>query len=421
MKIAVFGLGKLGAVLAAVHAAAGHEVVGVDIDDVLVESINGGQAPFAEPGLQDLIADAGSLLTATLDVGEAMQGADVSLIIVPTPSLPDGSFTNEYLVKALAGLGSCLTDRESRHTVIVCSTVMPGSCQDDLQAALESASGRAVGRDIGLVYSPEFIALGSIVNDMQNPDLVLIGESDTAAGDVAEQLARTIVQSEPAIHRMSLPSAELVKLAVNTFVTTKISFANMLSECCATLPDADIDVITRAVGSDSRIGGKYLKGALGYGGPCFPRDNLALTRFAEMSGVEASIAIATDLVNERQPDRIVSRIQGQTPPGGTVAVLGLAYKPNTPVCERSQAVDIANKLQHLGFTVMAHDPQATRDTAERLDPGVGLAEAEDEALSKADTVLIATPWPCYADLDWAQARAQGKIVCDPWGLLGDST
>lgn len=415
MKIAVVGLGKLGAVIAAVYAETGNTVVGYDINAAAVADINAGKAPIAEPGLQELIDRAGSNLTATTSISAALDGAEVSYVIVPTPSDLNGVFINDFVRTAVNDIGRCLYNANIRHTVIICSTVMPGSCDGELSAVLQASSGKVVGEDVGLVYSPEFIALGSVVRDMHYPDLILIGESDTESGEIAEQMALSVVRNSPRVHRMNLVNAEITKISINTFVTTKISFANMLSEICDQMPGGDVDIVTTAVGSDSRIGIKYLKGALGYGGPCFPRDNLALTRLAERLGLDATIAKATDVVNERQASRVIELVKSVTAIGATVAVLGLAYKPDTPVCDRSQGIDIANGLVLSGFGVLVHDPQAQGAAAADLHPKIKIADSLESSISAATTIIIATPWPEYALLGHQQLG--NKFVVDPWGIL----
>jgi len=416
MNIAVFGLGKLGCVIAAVYAAAGHKVIGVDIDPKSVADMNSGLAPVAEPGLQELLDDAGQRLSATTEVAVAVRDSEVSYVIVPTPSDQDGVFTNQYVIQTLRGIGEALRAKDQRHTVVICSTVMPGSCHGDLTYALEKSSGKIVGEGIGLVYSPEFIALGSVIKNMHYPDVILIGESDEESGAIAEKNALSVVRNEPSVQRMNMVNAEIVKLSINTFVTTKISFANMLSEICDQMPGADVDVVTEAVGSDSRIGTKYLKGALGYGGPCFPRDNVALTRLADSLGVDAAIPRATDAINDRQATRLLELVSEMTDPKATVAVLGLSYKPDTSVCEMSQGVEIANQLLAAGFTVVAHDPQADRSTAPSLNPGVHFISDLAVAVTCAATVVLTTAWPEFQSLTSEQLR--GKFVIDAWGILG---
>jgi len=415
LKINVFGLGKLGSVLAAVYAQAGHDVVGVDINQHAVEAINAGKAPIEEPGLQSLITEAGSRLRATTSVLEALNGSEASYLILPTPSNSDGEFVNDYLIAALSEIGKGIRNFTSRHTVVICSTVMPGSCDGVLRQTLESASGKAVGGGIGLVYSPEFIALGSVVRDMHYPDLILIGESDPEAGDLVESNALGVVRNLPRVARLNMVNAEITKIAINTFVTTKISFANMLSEICDQLPGADVDLVTGAVGSDSRIGTKYLKGALGYGGPCFPRDNIALTRLAELFGVDAALARATDRINDRQIHRVIRVVEesGQNP--ARVAVLGLSYKPETPVCERSQGLEIANELAERGHAVSVFDPQAMTQAAPYLSSSIRLAQSAEDAISDATVVLIATAWREFENLD--ASYLSGRKIIDPWGVL----
>jgi UDPglucose 6-dehydrogenase len=338
MDIAVVGLGKLGSPLAAVLASQGHNVVGVDVNPLLVDAINHGSAPVQEPGLQERIETARSRLRATTDFVDAINATDISFVIVPTPSSPDGFFTNRWVLDAVRHIGDALCKTSRYHVVNITSTVMPGSTGGEIRSALEYTSRRRVGESVGLTYNPEFIALGSVVRDLLSPDIVLIGESDPRAGDLLAAVYRRVVGASVPIHRMNWVNAEITKISINTFVTTKISYANMLAELCEKLPGADVDVVTRALGGDSRVGSKYLKGALGYGGPCFPRDNVAWAALAQSLGVGADIALATDMVNQRQVDRVVSLIDRLASPDAVVAVLGLAYKPDTPVIEQSQGV-----------------------------------------------------------------------------------
>ena len=391
-------------------------MIGIDINAKSVADLNNGVAPVNEPGLQELIDEAGSRLRATTEVSVALRDSEVSYVIVPTPSDHEGVFTNQYVIQALCDIGEDLRTNERRHTVVICSTVMPGSCHGELTAALERSSGKIVGEGIGLVYSPEFIALGSVVKNMHFPDVILIGESDAESGAIVENNALSVARNTPSVQRMNMVNAEIVKLSINTFVTTKISFANMLSEICDGMPGADVDVVTEAVGSDSRIGTKYLKGALGYGGPCFPRDNIALTRLADSLGVDAAIARATDAVNDRQSKRVLELVSKMTEPGATVAILGLSYKPDTSVCEMSQGVEIANLLLAAGFIVVAHDPQADHSTAPNLDSGIQFISDLNGAVTHASTVVLTTAWPEFQSL--TREQLDKKFVIDAWGILG---
>jgi len=419
MDIAVIGLGKLGSPLAAVLADKGHRVIGVDLNPAAVAAINAGRAPVVEPGLQERIDSAGSRLTATTDFAAAITQTDISFVIVPTPSGADGRFTNRYVADAIRRIGGALRTTGRYHVVNITSTVMPGSTGGEIRAALEDASGRKVGEDVGLTYNPEFIALGSVVRDLLHPDMLLIGQSDQRAGDLLESVYRQTLSRDVPVQRMNWVNAELTKIAVNTFVTTKISYANMLAEICENLPDADVDVVTAALGKDSRIGAKYLRGALGYGGPCFPRDNIAFASMARGLGAAADIATATDIINQRQVDRVVRLVGRLGPPGSAVAVLGLSYKPQTPVVDESQGVMIARGLAAAGHEVIVTDPLALESAGAVLgDTVVAIASAE-AAIAAAEVIVITTPAPEFRDLPASAFAVRGKrrVVLDCWRIL----
>ena len=235
MRVAVVGLGKLGAPLAAVLASKGNEVLGVDTNPDVVQLLNEGRAPVEEPGLQTLVTGSRERLSATTELGRAAE-AELTVLLVPTPSDERGAFSNAFLLEAVERIGGGLATRDAYHVVVVASTVMPGSCEADLRPALERASGRRVGESLGLCYSPEFIALGNVIRDMLEPDMVLIGESDPRAGDALEALYAGVCENDPPFRRMSLVNAELTKIAVNTYVTMKISYANTLADMCERLP-----------------------------------------------------------------------------------------------------------------------------------------------------------------------------------------
>jgi UDPglucose 6-dehydrogenase len=218
---------------------------------------------------------------------------------------------------------------------------------------------------------------------------------------------------------MNWVNAELAKIAVNTFVTTKISYANMLAEICEHLPGADIDVVTGVLGQDSRIGSKYLRGTLGYGGPCFPRDNIALASLARRLGATADIAEATDAINRRQVERVVALVRRLGSANSPVAVLGLAYKPQTPVVEESQGVMIARRLAQMGHAVVAADPLALDGAGAVLSDSVLLVATPDAAIAAADIVVVVTPAPEFAALKPAAFASGGRrrIVLDYWRVL----
>jgi UDPglucose 6-dehydrogenase len=420
--VSVVGLGKLGAPLAAVLASRGFTVIGTDRNPKLVAALAAGQAPVAEPGLQQLIAEARGRLEAAAETGAAVRASDATFVVVPTPSGADGAFSNAHVLAAVRDIGASLRGKPGYHLVVVSSTVMPGSMDGPIREALEAASGRRVGEHLGLCYSPEFIALGSVIRDMLNPDFVLIGESDARAGETLAAIHRAVCGNAPPIRRMNFVNAELAKIAVNAFVTAKISFANMLSELCDRLPDADAATVAAALGGDSRIGAKYLSPALGFGGPCFPRDNAALASLARALGAAGDLAEATDRVNHRQPDRVVALVRGLIA-RGTVGILGLSYKPHTPVIEESQGIAIAARLADAGYRVLIFDPEALGPAAAVLGGKAEPVASAEECAARADVLVIATAWPAFRDLPpRALYRADGRLpVIDCWRLLPPDT
>ena len=306
LAVSIFGLGKLGAVIAGCYASRGIDVLGVDVASSCVEKCRRGIPPVQEPGIEALYETARGRLSATRDGHEAVINSDVTLIAVPTPSETDGGYSLRYVLDACAVIADALRRKDGYHLVVLKSTVLPGACDEQIVRLLENRSGRRCGQDFGFCYNPEFIALGSVIDNIFHPDLTLIGESDARAGSHLLQLYKRVLSEHPPIARMNLVNAELTKLAVNTFVTMKISFANLLAALCERLVGADIDAVTRALGRDSRIGPKYIKGGLGFGGPCFPRDNAALLSVSRRLGVSFPLAEATDQANQEIPIRIAN-------------------------------------------------------------------------------------------------------------------
>lgn len=419
MKVSVIGLGKLGSPLAAVMASRGHEVVGLDLSQRFVDDINAGRAPVPEPQLQELIDQSRDRLRATTDWSDAVNNSEISFIIVPTPSDSKGVFVNTFVLDAVDKLGAAIREKSGYHVVVITSTVMPGSTGGVIQQRLEAASGRKVGPELGLCYNPEFIALGTVVRDMLYPDVILIGQSDERAGSYLEEVYKTSAMNDPAVQRMNFINAELVKISVNTYVTTKISYANMISEICGQLPGADVDVVTAALGKDTRIGSKYLKGATGYGGPCFPRDNVALSVFARSLGVSPDVAEATDRVNRRQFDRLAGLALSHIGGARRVGVVGLSYKPGTPVIEESQAIYLARTLLDRGVEVFLYDPLAL-DNAMAVLPSAVRATSLEHCVRSSDAVIIMTGEQEYKSIrpEWlSRPDGDAVVVIDTWRVL----
>lgn len=422
-RITVCGLGKLGACVAACLAARGFEVVGIDLEPSKVEALADGVAPVQEPKLQDTIDQGAGRLHATTSFDEAVETSQACFFVTPTPSLPDGSFTNEYLLKAMHEVATQVRRRQhSGFLFVINSTVTPGSCDAVVKPMLEQALGGKCGIDFGLCYNPEFIALGDVIRGMLEPDFVLIGESDEASGECLQALYQRFNTNAAPVERMSLASAELAKISVNCAVTMKISFANQLSAVCAKIPSADARAILRAIGKDRRIGLDYLKPGLGFGGPCFPRDNRLFQYTARSLGVEALLAEATDKVNDVVNARLLGTVLAHSPAGDPVGVLGLAYKPFTTVIDCSPGVWLSQQLTKRGRQVFAHDYLAATNALAALPNGrTQLCSNPGELFEKGcRTVAITCPWPDYRkffDSEATRIMKPGSVIIDPWGVL----
>ncbi len=419
-KISVIGLGKLGACSAACFAAKGFSVLGVDINRDVVELINQGKAPVYEPLLQETISASAGRFQATQDFNRAITETDITLIIVPTPSRSDGGFSDKYVRDALGHLAGALKRaRKPYHLFAITSTVSPGACEEVFIPLLEKESGLKLNNDFGVCYNPEFIALGSVISDFLNPDLVLIGESNEKAGSLLAGVYQGLCGFGPHIARMSLVSAEVTKISLNSYVTMKISFANTLANICEAIPGADIDAITQALGADKRIAPYYLKGGLSFGGPCFPRDNRAFTAFAQKYGQAALLAKATDEVNQLHVGHVAAKIRAYLQPGvKSVAIIGLAYKPNTSVIEESAGIKIVDELrQSDDLEIFVYDPLALKNAKAYFSDSVLYAASVQECFANSSVCVIATPAQEFRGIDNSYIVNNPTTIIDCWRIL----
>jgi UDPglucose 6-dehydrogenase len=422
-RISVLGLGKLGACIAAALASRGFHVIGYDVDKRKTEAVKNGLAPIEEPHLQETIEKAGRRLRATDDIREAIHESDASFFVPSTPSLPDGSFSNHFLIPALEFAAAAVVEQQKkRHLFVVNSTLTPGTSDRVLRPLLEKVLEGECGRDFGLCYNPEFIALGDVIHGLLEPDFVLIGESDTLSGELLSQVYKVLNTNSPSIERMSNINAELAKISLNCAVTMKISFVNQLSGVCAKIPGADPGVILKAIGKDRRIGSDYLKPGLGFGGPCFPRDNRLFQYVAQSVGVDAALSHATDAVNDDVNRRLLETVLAHCPEGGSVGILGLAYKPFTAVVDRSPGIWLCERLAGPEGRVLAHDYLARLNALSILPKGsVQICSDPAEILQNGCRVIVITcPWPQYKEFfqsNMHQFSEKKTVIVDPWRLL----
>ncbi len=424
-SISVVGLGKLGLCMAASFASKGYKVIGIDIDRNKIDLINKGKNPIQETGLTQLIKKCTKNLKATSDYREAILSSQGTFIVVATPSEADDSFSNEQLVEALRQIGSVLKEKKDHHLIVITSTIMPGTTEHVGKFILEETSHKRCGKDFGLAYNPEFIALGSVIHDFLNPDFILIGEVNKKDGDILVKIYKNICENSPHFVRMSPVNAEIAKISLNCYITTKITFANFLGSVCEQIPGANAETITRALGLDSRIGSKYLKPALGYGGPCFPRDNLAFSAFVRKLNMRAKLAEVTDEINRDQVVRILEMIEEivegvkKVKEKTKIGVLGLSYKPNTPVIEASQAIDIVENLINKGYDVVVYDPMAQDLARSVFGNKVEYAKSASKCIENSKIAVIATPWDEFKKLNSKTIKNKNIIILDCWRIVKD--
>lgn len=409
--LSVIGLGKLGLCTATCLAKAGFPVIGMDIRSDYVDLLRSGKIPFYEPGLEELLAQTRERLIFTDSMEESLLNSSASFIIVPTPSQKDGSFSNEYLVKVLEEIGPLLARKETFHVVNIVSTVMPGSCKQVFIPLLEKSSGKTAGIDFGVAYNPEFIAIGSVIDNFLNPDLVLIGATDSKTSDTLQEIYTETCANSPYIAQTGLINAEITKLSINCYCTMKISFANNLSAVCDNIAGTDAGDICEILGHDTRIGPKYIKPGLGFGGPCFPRDNEAFVHFIKTAEGFSGLQEAVVEINNSQPERFAKKIAMTAEKfGPQIALLGLTYKPNTYLTERSQALGIASYLaeHHPDLDLRVYDPLAIEHGPWRQ------MKTMEECVTGANVAAILTPWPEFTSARWHPLLDKSSLVLDFW-------
>lgn len=344
MNIAIIGVGKLGLCLALNLERKGYNITGIDLDESYVSILRDKKIKSSEPFVEEYLSESKNIRFTT-EISDSLD-ADLIFIVVKTPSTEDWKYDHTQIESVLNSLISH-GRREKRTDVVINSTTFPGYC--------ESISQKLREYNYYVSYNPEFIAQGTIINDQLNCDSVLIGEADKHAGDLIESVYSRLCESNPVVNRMSPTEAELVKLSVNCFITTKISFANMVGDISSRM-GCDPEKVLSSVGSDSRIGNKYLKPGFGFGGPCFPRDNRALSKCAEEVGVDAVISKATDHMNELHLNYQIEDFTSRNPDKSIpVEIDYVTYKKDSTIIEESQQLKFALTLKDLGYDIIVKD------------------------------------------------------------------
>ncbi|TKX66489.1 UDP-glucose 6-dehydrogenase AglM [Halorubrum sp. SP9] len=422
MDLSIVGSGYVGTTVAACFADLGHDVVNIDIDESVVDAINAGDAPIHEEGLSDLIAEhAGpngtGRLRATTDYA-AVRDTDVTFLCLPTPQNDDGSIDLSIMEAGASQLGETLADKPDWHTVVVKSTVVPGSTADTITPILESESGKTAGEAFGVGMNPEFLREGTAVHDFLNPDKVVLGaDDDRALEDMRAVFAPLVEAADAPVVDTDTRTAEMIKYANNGFLAAKVSLINDLGNICKEL-GVDAYEVADAIGLDDRISERFLQSGVGWGGSCFPKDTRAIIAAAEETGYEPAVLNAAVEVNDRQPARLVELLadhlddhRDRGVDGAEIAVLGLAFKPGTDDMRNSRAIPVIDDLQERGATVTAYDPVAADNAPDYVDD-VTYAESAAAALDGADAAVVVTDWDEFAALDEEFDAMATPIVVD---------
>ena len=407
-RIGVFGAGYVGLVTGACLADLGHDVVVRDVVPERIDALRRGEVPIYEPGLEDLLGRNRDRLSFTLEVAEAVDGADMVYVAVGTPPTYSGD----------ADLSSVWTvvdelPRLEQRMILVMKSTVPVGTGEKVRHRLD---GRGL-EQVGYVSNPEFTAEGTAVADFLRPDRIVVGAFEAADAEAVAELHRGI---DAPVVRCDVASAEMIKLAANAALMTRISFINEIANVCEAT-GADVVKVAEGVGLDRRIGPGFLRAGIGWGGSCFPKDSLALKQLAANSGYHFQLLNAIIEVNELQKRRVIAKLQRQlrTLRGRTVALLGLAFKPDTDDMRDAPSLVLAGRLLAEGADVRAWDPVARANGLH----GVEQVESVEEALAGADAAVLVTEWRQLADVDWAALAATMRtpVLIDGRNMLDPET
>ena len=410
MRIAMIGTGYVGLVSGACFADFGHRVCCIDKDEAKIDGLNAGVMPIWEPGLEALVkanAERGRL-TFAKELGESVSSADAVFIAVGTPARRgDGHADLTFVFDAVRELAKVIRPG----TVVVTKSTVPVGTGDRIEQILREEGVT----DVSVASNPEFLREGAAIADFKHPDRIVVGAEDQRAEEVLKEIYRPLFLNRAPILFTGRRTAELTKYAANAFLAVKISFINEIADLCEAV-DADVQEVARGIGLDNRIGPKFLHAGPGYGGSCFPKDTLALLQTADAAGVDQRIVRTTVQVNDDRKAHMVDRVAralGGDLEGKRIAVLGLAFKPNTDDMRDAPSIPLIKALIERGTQVSAFDPVA-REQAEKIFPGVEFASDAYEAAADADALVIVTEWDQFRalDLDKVAELLRGKVLVD---------
>ncbi len=411
MKVSVIGTGYVGLVTGATLADSGNQVVCLDILEEKINMLNSGKSPIYEPGLDELLKKGlkNKNLSGSTEIEQNVRNSDITFICVGTPSDKNGNIDLSYIKSASSAIGRSLRDKNEKHTIIVKSTVVPLTTEEVVMPNILKKSGWK-RENLGIGMNPEFLREGSAIEDAQNPDRIVIGFADEIArkslNELYEPYKCTKLECSPR-------TAELIKYASNSFLATKISFVNEIANM-SNIWGIDFQEVAEGMGLDSRISPEFLRAGAGFGGSCFPKDVKALAAAAKNSKVESLMLKATLEVNDIQPRIIVKMAEDRLGviKGKKIAILGLAFKPDTDDVRESRSEIVIRELMEKGANIVAHDPEGMLNFKEIID--VKMTPTPELATEKADCVIIMTEWDIYKNLDLKLLleRMNGNVLID---------
>jgi len=410
MNIAVIGTGYVGLVSGTCFAETGNNVICVDINEAKVAKMRNGEIPIYEPHL-DVLFERNikqGRLKFTTDINEAIKDAKIIFLALPTPPDEDGSADLSYILGVADTLGKIIKE----YKVVVDKSTVPVGTAEKVRLAI--AKNATV--DFDVVSNPEFLREGYAVDDFLKPDRVVIGTSSDKAREIMEHLYKPYVRQGNPIIFMDEKSAELTKYAANSFLATKITFMNEIANFCEKV-GADVDMVRIGIGSDTRIGKRFLFPGIGYGGSCFPKDVQALAKSGKENGYDFGILDAVMRINEEQKTIIVPKIKDYFKgdlKGKRIAIWGLAFKPDTDDIREAPALYIINELLNEGADIIAYDPEAMENVKEKYGNKISFANDRDEAIKNADALVIATEWQLFRtpDFDKLASEMNQKVIFD---------
>ncbi len=415
MKISIVGTGYVGLVSGTCFAETGVTVTCVDIDEEKIAKLNAGEVPIYEPGLDRMIkrnVEKGRLFFST-SLNESLKDAEVVFIAVGTPPDEDGSADLQYVISVAREVGQHMKD----YVVVVTKSTVPIGTAEKVRTALAEELGkRNSDLKFDVASNPEFLKEGSAIEDFLKPDRIVIGTDSTDAEKIMKRLYRPFLLNNHPILFMDIPSAEMTKYAANSMLATKISFMNDIANLCE-IVGADVNAVRRGIGSDTRIGKKFIYPGVGYGGSCFPKDVKALIRTADENGHSLEVLKAVEDVNDRQKsvlfNKLYKHFNGDLK-GRIIALWGLAFKPNTDDMREAPALVIIDKLIEAGATVKAYDPVAMEESQRRIGDKVEYAKDQFEALIDADALLVITEWSEFRMLNYRviERLMRNKLIFD---------